>query len=361
MLSQVEQGQANPSLVTVDKLARALGTDFAALAGAGDSEPIAAGRPTEVWRSAAGGSATLHVTGARVGGPELWEWTLAPGDVYRAEPDPPGSEELLLVLAGTLTLELRESHVVLAAGASGPALASDRAYAYANRGDAPARFARVVQIAGARRPDRLSGLTMPRQNRVTPLGELIADPARGLVYGNRGCLHDAAGRIRRGHAGAALDRVPAALPRLAPRAAAAARPLHRAVLPRRGDRVRRRPPPVRAVPPRRLRPLPGADRRAAAPTRSTCACTPSGSTAAPAPPRTRRTARTCPTARSCCATTARRGSCAATRCCAGRPRATPSGAARPRGAVALLTPPTLVGVLRADWDGAVPLLHPSAG
>jgi hypothetical protein len=38
---------------------------------------------------------------------------------------------------------------------------------------------------------------VPLQNRVTPLGELIADPARGLVYGNRGCLHDAAGRIRR--------------------------------------------------------------------------------------------------------------------------------------------------------------------
>jgi hypothetical protein len=38
---------------------------------------------------------------------------------------------------------------------------------------------------------------MPLQNRVTPLGELIADPARGLVYGNRGCLHDEDGRIRR--------------------------------------------------------------------------------------------------------------------------------------------------------------------
>ena len=38
---------------------------------------------------------------------------------------------------------------------------------------------------------------MPLQNRVTPLGDLVADPARGLVYGNRGCLHDAEGRIRR--------------------------------------------------------------------------------------------------------------------------------------------------------------------
>ena len=41
---------------------------------------------------------------------------------------------------------------------------------------------------------------MPLQNRVTPLGDLIADPARGLVYGNRGCLHDAKGTIRRRYA-----------------------------------------------------------------------------------------------------------------------------------------------------------------
>jgi hypothetical protein len=41
----------------------------------------------------------------------------------------------------------------------------------------------------------------PRQNRVTPLGELIRDPARGLVFGNRGCLHDDLGRIRRNHRG----------------------------------------------------------------------------------------------------------------------------------------------------------------
>ena len=32
---------------------------------------------------------------------------------------------------------------------------------------------------------------------MTPFGELVADPARGLVYGNRGCLHDAGGELRR--------------------------------------------------------------------------------------------------------------------------------------------------------------------
>jgi hypothetical protein len=45
------------------------------------------------------------------------------------------------------------------------------------------------------------GPSHPLRNRVTPLGELVADPARGLVYGNRGCLHDETGRIRRRYAG----------------------------------------------------------------------------------------------------------------------------------------------------------------
>ena len=35
---------------------------------------------------------------------------------------------------------------------------------------------------------------MPRQNRVTPDGTLIAVPDRGLFWGNRGALHDPAGR-----------------------------------------------------------------------------------------------------------------------------------------------------------------------
>ena len=59
-------------------------------------------------------------------------------------------------------------------------------------GSAGFRGCRIVTI----RPS-LVLRPMTLQNRVTPFGELIADPARGLVYANRGCLHDASGRIRR--------------------------------------------------------------------------------------------------------------------------------------------------------------------
>jgi hypothetical protein len=56
------------------------------------------------------------------------------------------------------------------------------------RGTAPTRLADTVT-------------QMPLRNRVTPLGEIVADPARGLVYGNRGCLHDEHGTIRRRYNG----------------------------------------------------------------------------------------------------------------------------------------------------------------
>jgi hypothetical protein len=38
---------------------------------------------------------------------------------------------------------------------------------------------------------------MPRQNRVTPQGDIVAIPERGTFMGNRGVLHDDDGRIRR--------------------------------------------------------------------------------------------------------------------------------------------------------------------
>jgi hypothetical protein len=42
---------------------------------------------------------------------------------------------------------------------------------------------------------------MPRQNRVTPFGQLVATSERGMFLGNRGILHDQHGHIRRAFAG----------------------------------------------------------------------------------------------------------------------------------------------------------------
>lgn len=39
----------------------------------------------------------------------------------------------------------------------------------------------------------------PRQNRIDPWSHLVATPARGLLMGNRGCLHHDTGRITRAY------------------------------------------------------------------------------------------------------------------------------------------------------------------
>jgi transcriptional regulator with XRE-family HTH domain len=149
MLTLIEQGQANPSLVTVDKVARALGTDFASLTRDAQPDPVAVNEPGSaagVWSSAAGSRAVLQIATQRQPSAELWEWVLQPGDRYDAQPDAAGSEELFMVLDGTLTLEVEGFEPVTVKAGGSARLASDRSYAYANHGREPARYVRVVRL-----------------------------------------------------------------------------------------------------------------------------------------------------------------------------------------------------------------------
>ncbi|MEU2779644.1 XRE family transcriptional regulator [Streptomyces sp. NPDC007162] len=146
MLTMIEQGSANPSLVSVDKIARGLGTDFTSLLASANDDPVhVPERPVQVWESSTGSRGLLHVGSARVDGPELWEWTLQPGDHYDAQPDPVGSEELFLVRSGTLVLKVGDRTVRLGPGASAR-LASDREYRYYTEGAEPTVFIRVVEL-----------------------------------------------------------------------------------------------------------------------------------------------------------------------------------------------------------------------
>ena len=123
----------------------------------------------------------------------------------------------------------------------------------------------------------------PLQNRVAPDGSLHAVPERGLLMGNRG------GRLHRpdGTLGRARWRSRAWIACLTAfrgrHREVMGDGLHRALLPRRGDRARRRPPPLLRMPPRRrprlrrrLGPRAGARPRRAPP-RWTGRSTPSGS------------------------------------------------------------------------------------
>ncbi len=152
MLTQIELGQANPSLVTVDKIARALGTDFPSLAREAGRDPLSVNAPGSaagVWSSTAGSRATLQVATVDSHPAELWEWTLQPGDRYDARPDPAGSQELFFVISGQLTIDVTGMAAVVVKAGGSARLASDRQYSYRNDGGRAARFVRVVQLGSA--------------------------------------------------------------------------------------------------------------------------------------------------------------------------------------------------------------------
>ena len=219
----------------------------------------------------------------------------------------------------------------------------------------PARAARLAATHPCPRTHALLA-TVPLQNRVTPLGDADRRPGAWARLRQPRVPARFAPNHRASIPGQALDRLQARVQGSSPRREAAAGALHGALLPRRSDRLRRRSPAVRRVPPRRLQPLPG-DRRRDACRRSRRALARGAARAS--------------------SRAARRGSCPTVRSCSasGEPwlvhgaellRWTPAGYTerRPRssGRLPVVTPPTLVEVLRAGWGGgSVPFLHPSAG
>lgn len=149
LLTQIELGQANPSLVAVTRIARQLGTEFTSLLEAPQVvtpiEVHGAGEHQLVWTSESGSTAHL-LEASESRSADLWLWRLTAGDIYRGQADPAQSRELIYVLAGALTLAADGLQVVVPAGASSR-LRSDRLYSYRNDGNVPVEFVRTVALA----------------------------------------------------------------------------------------------------------------------------------------------------------------------------------------------------------------------
>jgi transcriptional regulator with XRE-family HTH domain len=148
----LEAGEANVSLGTLDKLALALGSTFGELVTEREAAPFVAerfGEVSPIWQDDAGSSARLLVSYASLSGAEMWSWELAPGARYDADPDPPGSEECLLVSAGTLHVEVEGRCYPLASG-SYLRLPSDRNYSYVNPTAITVAFTRLVTNTATR-------------------------------------------------------------------------------------------------------------------------------------------------------------------------------------------------------------------
>jgi len=146
MLVQIENGQANPSIATLCKVATALGAsvaDLVQVSGQHPAEVLPAGAPRLLWRGPKGGSATLMVGSTGPDMLELWSWELLPGERYDAEAHPQGTEELIHVVRGRLALTFGEVSYLIESGGSAVAH-TDRPHAYACDGKKPVQFTMVV-------------------------------------------------------------------------------------------------------------------------------------------------------------------------------------------------------------------------
>lgn len=144
LLVQIEQGDANPSLATLLKLAAALGITLTELvAGKPESDPVAVVPGHDamtLWSTPAGSAARLLVSHGAI---ELWSWTLAPGDRRDSEPHRPGSVELIAVDTGTVALGVGHHRAEVPAGDSAWFDAT-LPHSYANPDTTTATFTLVV-------------------------------------------------------------------------------------------------------------------------------------------------------------------------------------------------------------------------
>ncbi|BAN48183.1 putative transcriptional regulator [Metapseudomonas resinovorans NBRC 106553] len=143
MLVGIEGGDVNVSLATLDRIAAALGVLFPDLVQQPD-RPDRSRINAVAWVGSKPGSrATLLASTAARREVELWSWSLAPGERYRAEPDAEGWREMIYVIEGCLSVHSGDECKRVEAG-DFLVFGSDRSYVYANEGDEPVRFIRNV-------------------------------------------------------------------------------------------------------------------------------------------------------------------------------------------------------------------------
>jgi transcriptional regulator with XRE-family HTH domain len=156
LVVNVEQGTTNPSVGTLLRISDALGVGLPTLVESPDPKPVRVTRSGEgavLWSGEHGGRGVLVAAMTRPDVLELWEWSLGPGDRHAGETHAPGTQELLHVHEGRVTVQVDDRPVVLDAG-DALAFPGDVPHAYANPGGQPARFSLTVLEpgAGSRRP-----------------------------------------------------------------------------------------------------------------------------------------------------------------------------------------------------------------
>ncbi|MDM0111264.1 XRE family transcriptional regulator [Variovorax sp. J22R133] len=142
MVVNLEGGDTNISLSSLDRLAIALDVKFVDIV----SDPQRQPQRIEAvaWRGIhADSHATLLGSASARRDVELWIWSLAKGERYETDPDPQGWQEMVYVIEGRLQVTLAEGARTIGAG-DFAIYSSAQPYGYVALGGPVTRFIRNV-------------------------------------------------------------------------------------------------------------------------------------------------------------------------------------------------------------------------
>lgn len=146
MVVSVEQGVVNPSVGTLLRLSDALGVGLPALVEPPEPKAVKVtrrGDGAELWTGTHGGRGVLVAGTSPPHVVEMWDWTLGPGDRHASEAHVAGTQELLTVVDGSITVDVDGQTTVLDTG-DAIAFPGDVDHGYANTGTGTARFCLTV-------------------------------------------------------------------------------------------------------------------------------------------------------------------------------------------------------------------------
>ena len=142
----VEQGAANPSVGTLLRISDALGIGLPALVEPPGPRPVKVTRSGEgavLWTGEGGGRGVLVAGTDPPDVVELWDWTLEPGDRHDSEAHTPGTQELVQIQQGQVSITVGDQEIVLKTG-DAIGFPGDVAHSYSNDAKKLARFSLAV-------------------------------------------------------------------------------------------------------------------------------------------------------------------------------------------------------------------------
>lgn len=145
VIINIEKGETSPNIATLLRLSEHLQITLPELVSATNpaSQNDSVETGTLLWSGPNGGTGTLLTSVTTSNVVEIWSWRMQPSEVHKSEPHISGSQEILHVLSGSLTVSARDEVLLIETGQTFT-FQGDQIHSYENNSAQEAWFSLTV-------------------------------------------------------------------------------------------------------------------------------------------------------------------------------------------------------------------------